>query len=282
MAESSTFKSRLRRRLLRWPLRVVAKPTFDVLVAGELAALRALGRMPVAQAAEVHDVTAIIKTFERPRLLARLVRGLQLQLPKLRIIVADDSRRPSRLPGVRTLELPFDSGVAAGRQAALDAVQTKLTWVLDDDFIVWAGSRVDAVARLLQRHPELDIIGGLVVDLPLLRRRGSPLDPVYPTNARPRVPLGTTFGPVVVCDKVPNFFVGRTDRLRLVGWDSRLKRVEHADFFTRARGVLASGMWSGFSCLHAQTPFDASYMRRREDHDADAALLNERYFSPRA
>ncbi len=277
----SSLKSRLRKRLARSPLRSVARPLFEGLVHAELSVVQRLYRGSGARDVTPHQlarVTAVIKAFERPRLLARLVRSLHRQFPGLAIIVADDSRVPTRLPGVRTLELPFDSGVSAGRQAALEAVQTELAWVLDDDFVVHGGTCLGAVLAALAAHPQLDIIGGVVVDLPLFSRRGSLRDPLYPTDASPRLALGTRLGDVVVCDKVPNFFVARTEGLRRVGWDARLKRVEHGDFFTRARGVLATGMLPEFTCLHAQSPFDAAYMARRDDHAADEALLRARYF----
>jgi len=262
-------------------LRFLAEPLFDGLVRAELAVIErwdaGLPKDDVAPA-ELARVTAIIKTFERPRLLRRLVHSLQQAFPALSIIVADDGRAPNHLPGVRTLELPFDSGVSAGRQAALDAVDTELTWVLDDDFIVLNGTRLGEAVRGLEQHPRLDLVGGNVIDLPLFNRRGSPRDPLYPTPASPRIELGTRFGEIVVCDKVPNFFVARTDGLRRVGWDARLKRVEHGDFFTRARGVLATGYLPSFWCFHAQTPFDSAYMLRRDDYAADEALLRARHF----
>lgn len=258
-------------------MRYVAAPTFDALVSVELAVLGALGA-PAPSSRECEDVTAIIKTFERPRLLRRLLASLQRHFPSLAIVVADDSRHPRTWPGVRTIPLPFACGVSAGRQAALQAVHTDLTWVLDDDFVVFAGTCLAEVKRVLNDFRELDLVGGSVVDLPLFSRRGSPRDRIYPTTAPPRLPLGTRLGPVEVCDKVPNFFVGRTEQLRRVGWDPRLTRVEHGDFFTRARGVLVTGFMPSFSCLHAQAPFDVEYMRHRDDYAADEALLRERYF----
>jgi hypothetical protein len=277
----STLKSRLRKQLARPPFRYVAEPLFDGLVRAELEAFQRWSP-PAAELAlsaqELGRVTAIIKTFERPRLLARLVGSLQRCFPQLPIIVADDSRVPTRLAGVRTIELPFDSGVSAGRQAALAAVATELTWVLDDDFITLRSTALAAAVRGLEQHPELDLVGGNVIDLPLLSGRGSLHDPLYPTTARPRVSLGTRFGDIVVCDKVPNFFVARTQQLRQVGWDARLRRVEHGDFFTRARGVLVTGYLAKFWCLHAQAPFDSAYMSRREDYAADEVLLRARYF----
>lgn len=277
----TTFKSRLRKRLARAPLRYLAAPLFDGLVRTELSVIRCWDeatRSRPASASEYKQVTAIIKTFERPQLLERLVASLERCFPGLAIIVADDSRTPSRLPRVQTVELPFDSGVSAGRQAALDAVRTRLTWVFDDDFVVYRGTRLGLALRALEREPELDLVGGRVVDLPLFSSRGSARNLVYPTPASPRLTLGTRLGEVIVCDKVPNFFVARTDKLRQVGWDARLKRMDHADFFTRARGVLAVGFLARFACLHAQAPFDSAYMARRDDYAADEALLRARYF----
>jgi hypothetical protein len=278
VATPSSFKSRVRQRLSRAPLRYLARPLFDALVGVELAVLRGLGRTEPPNRQALARVTAIIKTFERPKLLQRLLDSLALQFPGLNVIVADDSREPRSWPGVRTIPLPFDSGVSAGRQAALEAVQTELTWVLDDDFVVFAGTRLDEVLCALADYPELDLVGGSVLDLPLFSRRGSPRDLVYPTPRAPRLPLGTRLGRVEICDKVPNFFVARTRKLLEVGWDARLKRVEHGDFFTRARGVLVSGFLPRFCCLHAQAPFDLDYMRHRDDHAADEAVLRARHF----
>lgn len=282
MATRATWKSLVRQQLARRPLRYVAEPVFRGAVAAELCAVRYVDRRSPRET-ELGEftggVTAIVKTFERPRLLARLIASLQRHFPGLTIIVADDSRQPAQLAGVRTLSLDYDSGVSAGRQAALDQVESELTWVLDDDFVAYRGTRLGRVVRTLRQQPRLDLVGGRVIDLPLWTARGSLRDRVYPTERQPLVPLGTRLGDAEVCDKVPNFFVARTERLRQVGWDAQLKRVEHADFFTRARGVLVTGFDPGFSCLHAQAPFDAEYMRKREDYAADEALLRARHFS---
>ena len=70
-------------------------------------------------------------------------------------------------------------------------------------------------------------------------------DPLYPTPAAPRLPLGQKLGHVQICDKVPNSS-WRAPRLVARRLDAQLKRGEHGDFFTRARGVLASGFCPAF------------------------------------
>jgi hypothetical protein len=80
-----------------------------------------------------------------------------------------------------------------------------------------------------------------------------------------------------VCDKISNFYIARAERLRLVGWDSSLKRIDHADFFTRALGVLVTVFDPDLRCLHAQTPFDVNYMAHRSDDHADRVILAARW-----
>jgi len=227
---------------------------------------------------ECRRVTAIIKTFERPSQVERLLTSLRRLFPLIQVIVADDGRVSGHYSGARTIALPFNLGVSAGRRAALAAVETEYTWVLDDDFVLYRRTRLARAVAILDQCPRIDVLGGAVIDLPLGMKQAS-VDAIYPTRAAPVVPLGSLLGGVVVRDKVPNFFVARTDRLRLVDWDPKLKRLDHADFFTRARGVLVSTYDDEFRCLHAPTPFDRNYMKSRLDIEGDAALLHERYFA---
>ncbi len=77
--------------------------------------------------------------------------------------------------------------------------------------------------------------------------------------------------------KVPQFFVARTERLRLVQWDENLKRVDHNDFFTRAYGVLLTVYDKQFYCLHAQPKFNTHYQNFRCDYGADIVYLNRKW-----
>ncbi|MGE5186558.1 MAG: glycosyltransferase, partial [Acidobacteriota bacterium] len=238
---------------------------FRGLVAGELAARRALDslRAPAPDSSLDRELTAIVKTFERPPILARLVASIRRLYPSLPIVVADDSRQPVQLPGVETIVLPFDSGVSAGRKAALDRVRTRYVLVLDDDFIFYNATRLAPALGKLARDPRIDILGGQLVDLPYLRARRPPLGQIFATHAQPLVPIGSTLDGLLVCDKVANFYLARTERLRLVGWDPQLKRIDHADFFTRALGTLVTVFDPELRCFHAQTPFDRAYMHHR-------------------
>jgi hypothetical protein len=123
----------------------------------------------------------------------------------------------------------------------------------------------------------VDILGGQLVDLPFLRELPPPIGKIFPTAARPLVPIGSTIDGLRVCDKVMNFYVARTERLRLVGWDKSLRRIDHADFFTRALGVLVTVFDPQLRAFHAQTPFDRKYMAHRMDIAADQLVLAARW-----
>jgi glycosyltransferase involved in cell wall biosynthesis len=266
----------LRRLAVDGPLRPVAAPLHALAIRAELAIVRALPSTAPDRSLD-DQLTVLVKTFERPAVLRRLVSSIRRGYPSLPIIVVDDSRAPTKLPDVETIVLPYDSGVSAGRQAGLDHVRTPFVVVLDDDFVFLRTTALAPAVARLHKNPSIDILGGQLIDLPILRFREPPLGQIFTTRATPLVPIGSTIDGLLVCDKVANFYVARTERLRLVGWDAALRRIDHADFFTRALGVLVSVFDRELRALHAQTPFDAAYMAHRMDVARDRALLAARW-----
>jgi hypothetical protein len=260
----------------------VAAPVHGALVAQELLLARLVDGLATprrANEALLGKLTALVKTFERPRILRRLVASIKRLYPNLGVVVVDDSREPTPLDGVINVTMPFDSGVAAGRNEGLRHVTTKYVLVLDDDVVFYRRTRLGHALALMERYPQIDIMGGQLIELPFFKARVSAdvLEAIFPTDARPAVPIGSSIGGLTVCAKVPNFFLARRDRLSLVPWDPELKRVEHADFFTRALGVLTTVFNPSLKCIHARTPFDAEYMHSRLDITSDVKVLGERY-----
>jgi hypothetical protein len=250
------------------------------LVAQELLLERLLDAIaPSAPVGErrLRQVTPLVKTFERPRIVRRLVASIKRLYPALHVVVVDDSRAPTQLAGVETITMPYDSGISAGRNEGLSRVATPYVLVLDDDFVFYRHTRLAPALALMEGHPEIDIMGGRLIELPLRRARPLPFGAIFETAATPLFPLGSLLGGLRVVDKVPNFYLARRDRLALVGWDPQLKRMEHADFFTRALGVLTTVFNPDLRCLHARTPFDTEYMRKRMDLDASLEVLEGRY-----
>jgi glycosyltransferase involved in cell wall biosynthesis len=263
-------------------LRPAAAPLHTAVIAQELLVERlvdALKPSPAAEEPLLGQLTALIKTFERPRILRRLLASIRRLYPSLEIVVVDDSRKPARLEGVKTIAMPYDSGISAGRNEGLRQVTTKYVLLLDDDVVFFRHTQLGPALALMERHPQIDIMGGQLIDLPFykVRRSADAPEALFPSDARPTVPIGTSVGGLTVCAKVPNFFLARRDRLALVPWDPQLKRMEHADFFTRALGVLTTVFNPDVKCLHARTPFNVEYMQRRLDLAASGTVLDKRY-----
>lgn len=215
----------------------------------------------------------MLKTFERPAMIRRFLKDARRAFDG-RIVVANDSRRPltSPPPGVDVIGLPFNSGVAVGRIAALDVVQTEYVFVSDDDIVLTALTDLAVLMDYLDHNPQVDVVGVNLVDVPVRKEIDRANSPLFPGAREPRIPLGTEIDGQVVIGKL-GIYLARTERLRLVGWDDRLRMVDHRDFFSRASGMLVSVQHNGVLAYHAQTPFDAHYARYREDVQADFAYL---------
>ena len=265
----------LREALVHGRARRIAAPLYNAAVAAELTVAE---RVPVTPSRELDDrLTIVIKTFERPAALRRLVTSIRRMYPTVPIIVVDDSRVPSKLPDVETIVLPFDQGVSIGRQAGLDRVRTPYVMIVDDDFVFFHATNLGRALAKLERQPRIDLLGGQLIDLPYLRFRQPPLGRIFPTRAIPREPIRSTIDGLLVCDKVANFYIARTDAIRRVGWTPQLRRVDHADFFTRALGVIVSVFDRELRAFHAQTPFDDAYMAYRTDIQRDLLVLDGRW-----
>lgn len=261
------------------PFRVLVAPVYGLLVSMQLVYERVLDVILCRSCndAELDQLTALIKTFERPKKLKGLVRSIRRRYPELKIVVVDDSREPRLLKGVETLVLPYDSGVSAGRNAGLKEIQTPYMLSLDDDFVFNRNTDLLKALKDIKASPQIDILAGEVIYLPLRIVHDYSRTPVFPTSASPLHAPGTVIGDFLVHLKVPNFYLARTERIRLVGWDDKLKRLDHADFFTRAVGVLTAVQNPAFKVLHYPTYFSKHYLAKRNDIAHDQMVLHHKY-----
>lgn len=275
MSRLNTFA----RAISTGPLTRFVGSSYNGVVATELALHRTLDARTVQTSDSEFSsmLTAVVKTFERPKILKRLVKSVRRFYPELPMIVADDSENPIELEGVETVILPYNSGVSAGRNAGMELVKTPYVLLLDDDFIFFRHTRLEPVLEAMDQNPEIDLIGGEVVNLPFFQMGDYRRANLFPTTAESIHPPGSRIGGLEVFDKVANFFIARTDRLKLIEWDPALRLLEHADFFTRAKGVLTTVYDPDFKVLHAQTRFDRKYMEHRTDYAVDQAVLRYKY-----
>jgi Glycosyl transferase family 2 len=270
----------LHRLLVEGRLRPVTARAYRAAIAVELELERVADRLPRSTGDEalLSELTVLVKTFERPAVLRRLVDSIRRFYPELRVVVVDDSRKPQPLEGVETVTMPYDSGVSAGRNELIRHADTRYILLLDDDFVFYRHTRLAPAVAAMEAHREIDIMGGQVVNLPFYRKLPVSLEgPLYPTHSVPRLPIGSKIGEFEVAAKVPVFFVARRERVALVPWDPGATRSGHADFFTRAWGVLTTVYNPQLRCLHAKTPFAAAYMAMRLDLDAEADHLAAKY-----
>ena len=105
------------------------------------------------------DVDVIVKTFLRPLALLRLLRSIVRHYPETPVTVADDgglrrgadasSRRVCAFvdahPQVRLLELPFNSGISAGRNHLVRSTRAPFVLLLDDDYRFTEDTRIECL-----------------------------------------------------------------------------------------------------------------------------------------
>ena len=188
------------------------------------------------------DITFCVKTVHRPWSCNRLVISWLEHFERPNIIVVDDGldgRRFSQLHPVtaqhcRVIDLPeHDVGVGVGRNTAIDAAETELIFLLDDDHIVDARLQLDQVYQRFHKH-SIDILGV---------RQGNGGRPLMlsPLMAGKRIWMHRgefrAVGPVSWCDMSSNAFLARHDTIAELRWDPELKTYEHWEFFYRASRV---------------------------------------------
>lgn len=274
-------------RLSQGRLRTPARVVHTAAIGAQLRAVRGLdGRTreapTQAELAELSTrVTVVVKTFERPAVLMRLIRSIRTVFAG-RIIVADDSREPlTRLgPGVDVLALPFNVGLSAGRNAAVDQVETEFMFLTDDDIVFTLATDLVAMLQYLDEFDEVDVVAPELIYLPWWYAVDTTSHELFPGAPPPLRSRGEKIGGATVVYKVQNVFLARTEAIRSIRWDDRLRLVEHRDFFSRASGKLVCVQADGVRAYHARTPFDEFYMGYRNDVAASSTLLRDLWSTP--
>lgn len=183
-------------------------------------------------------LTIVIKTFERPYCINRIIDSIFYYYPKMTVIVADDSSNPGEIDFVDYHKLPFNSGISYGRNFLLDKVKTKYFLLLDDDFFFTEKTNLDTLLNVLEQN-DIDLVAGNLKEnlnlrefsgIGVMRLEGRTL---YITRKK----YIAKFPNYYTCDFVPNFFMANTKRIKQAGaWDNELKVQEHWAFFYKIRG----------------------------------------------
>lgn len=179
------------------------------------------------------NTTIIVKTFERPDLLARLLVSIRRFYPDVPVLVADDSLKPGRHQlATRTIPMPHDSGLPAGRNLLLREADTPFVVTCDDDFVFRADTRLELLTGVLEADPTIDIVAGHADDGNRPWRVWDGREPEERHGCR-------------IVDYVRNFFAARVDSLLDIGGWSEATKIggEHEEFFRRAKAAGLTVAW---------------------------------------
>lgn len=180
--------------------------------------------------------TAIIKTFERPDKVTKLLASIRRFYPSLPVVIIDDSKVAIDKKWDRLTEyyhVAYDIGLSDGRNRAVSYVKTPFTLLLDDDFIFTKDTTIELLLAILEDN-HFDLVGGEVID------HGK-----YPSFFRGNLYIKAnklwlqykagSHDEYSRYDFVLNFFLARTEVLQVSPWDPDLKIREHEDFFWRLK-----------------------------------------------
>ncbi|XP_028266539.1 beta-1,4 N-acetylgalactosaminyltransferase 1a [Parambassis ranga] len=205
-------------------------------------------------------VTIATKTFLRYDKLKDLIDSIRKFYPTVTIVIADDNEHPEPVAGphIEHYIMPFGKGWFAGRNLAVSQVTTKYVLWVDDDFIFTANTKLERMVEILEKT-SLDLIGGAVREVTgytatfrhtmSVEKGGEEGDCLHIRRGYYHVIEG--FPNCVVVDAVINFFMGRTEKVQQTGFDPRLARQGHLEFFVDALGSLHIGSCSDIIVNHA-------------------------------
>ncbi|KAI8493707.1 hypothetical protein Bbelb_286280 [Branchiostoma belcheri] len=200
-------------------------------------------------------VTIITKTFLRYPSVRALLNSTREFYPKMRVVVADDSRPVEDLQAdnVDHYVMPFGAGWFAGRNLALSQVTTAYFLWVDDDYVFTKDTKLENFVEVLD-NTNMDLVSGSVGNRKLMFSKLS----ILPGDEHGDclVQGGGHYGTVpgyphcYLTPKVTNFYMGRTDAVRAVGFDPTYSRYGHTEFFVDAMGRLRMAACEGVRIDH--------------------------------
>ncbi|XP_067448302.1 beta-1,4 N-acetylgalactosaminyltransferase 1a isoform X2 [Thunnus thynnus] len=240
-------------------------------------------------------VTIATKTFLRYDKLKVLIDSIRQYYPTVTIVIADDNKEPQQVTGphIEQYIMPFGKGWFAGRNLAVSQVTTKYVLWVDDDFIFTANTKLERMVDILEKTT-LDLVGGAVREVTgytatyrhtiSVEEGGEEGDCLHIRQGYYHVIEG--FPNCVVADAVINFFMGRTDKVQQVGFNPRLARRGHLEFFIDALGSLHIGSCHDVIINHTskiQLPWTKSdsqkaYEKFRYSPSTENNLYNEVFY----
>lgn len=221
------------------------------------------------------DITVVVKTFERPDALRRLVASIRRFYSHVAVLVVDDSAEslePVPASITRYLYEPHNSlGAAGGRNCGLRRVDTPYVLFCDDDMVFERRTDLGRMLHVLESTP-FDLVSCVWLDHDPWtgicrgpRRFEGTLDTEDGVLVHR---LGETRGMVdglPVFDVVHQFFIASRERLGDDPWDAELNLSEHYELFLslKERGLLSTRLLDVVVQHRQELP--PGYQEMRED-----------------
>ncbi|KAM7372660.1 hypothetical protein PAMP_009812 [Pampus punctatissimus] len=230
-------------------------------------------------------VTITTKTFVRYPQLKVLLSSIRLFYSNIKVIIADDSFKPEKITGenIQHYIMPPAQGWFAGRNLAVSQVTTKYFLWVDDDFVFTEKTKIEKLVEVMEAVPELDMVGGAVQGdqfyFSLIYEEGEDGDggclhrkSKMKFNSLPSYPQCSLANGVV------NFFLARTDAVRRVGFDPKLQRVAHSEFFMDGLGSLLVATCNHVSIGHQRLKHNNQYIQYRYPPKTDENMKYQLQF----
>lgn len=212
------------------------------------------------------DTTILIKTFERPSAVKRLIESIRKFYSDIPIVVVDDSKEIlmfNQDKDTSYLKTEFDIGLSEGRNLGVDSIQTKYFFTCDDDNIFTPNTNLEKAEQLIELN-NLDLLG--------VKEEGNDYYGLFEDSGDGVVKyvrgnIGTN-GEVHFYDFVPNLFLMKTESAKRFRWDDELKIGEHFAYFHAHRGKLKVGFTDSIVLAHdhIQSEFYSPFRQRAEDY----------------
>ncbi|CAL8302815.1 unnamed protein product [Merluccius merluccius] len=222
-------------------------------------------------------VTVTTKTFMRYKELKVLISSLRRFYKNMTLIVADDSFKPESIAEDHVLQyiMPGGQGWFAGRNLAISQVTTKYFLWVDDDFLFTDHTKIEDLVEVMEAIPELDVVGGSVEGnqffFSIVYEEGDGVAGgcLY-RKSKGKFQSLPNYPQCNIVNGVVNFFLGRTDAVSRVGFDPKLKRVAHSEFFMDGLGRLMIASCGHVSIGHQKKAANAEYQRFRNPEASDS------------
>lgn len=232
---------------------------------------------------DVKFVDFCITTFKRPKALERLLFSIAENYPMANVYVADQNEKFDRefyrglrervynaglIKRVSVHYLGYDIGVSAARNWLVLNTPNKYKLILDDDFEFSKQTDIGKFVKILEAHPKVGIVGGLVKQL------GSEVHFEFDLEIKDGTIYQVKDDWKWLKDSgvqhrrtgcVLNFAIFRKEVFDYIQWDEELKATEHMDFYLRMKAVPWQIMYTPEVVVeHPPVERDADYKEKRQ------------------